>query len=332
MVMGNASAGMEKSPLLVPPMVMPEILKGAVPVLLKAMVTGLLATPTVWVPKLTLEGLMVNEGCTPWPVRLMVCGLPAELSASTSVADSLFMIEGVNTTFTGAEEPAAIVTGTGVGLLKSAAFAPLNEIVEITRFPVPVLLMVTVCGVLAWPTPCDPKLRTVGLADNTGEVPLPVSDTCCVPLPALSLMFKVATRWPVADGRKVTETVVLALTATVIGAGVVTTNSPANVAFVMLKLVIWRLAVPVLVMVTCRGTLVTLTPWSPKLRLVGFRVTAGAGATPVPFSDTVWGLFAASLLMIRFAVRCPLNCGVNVTLSVTLPPLAATVNGVVTPV
>jgi hypothetical protein len=56
----------------------------------------------------------------------------------------------------------------------------------------------------------------------------------------------------------------------------------------------------------------------PKLRLEGLRVTAGAGAIPVPERLTLWGLPAASSLMATLALSLPVVEGVKVTVMVQL--------------
>ena len=45
-------------------------------------------------------------------------------------------------------------------------------------------------------------------------------------------------------------------------------------------------AVPLLVSVTLRGALVVPSAWYPKSRRAGLRLTAGAGRTPLPVSET----------------------------------------------
>src|SRR2546428_10234473 len=88
---------------------------------------------------------------------------------------------------------------------------------------------------------------------------------------------------------------------------------PARAMLVML-----RVAVPLLVRVTdCTG-LVVLRRWSPKARLVGAKVTAGA--MPIPASDTDCGLPAASSVMVTVAVRALAAVGVNVRLRRQLAP------------
>src|SRR3989441_1106053 len=79
---------------------------------------------------------------------------------------------------------------------------------------------------------------------------------------------------------------------------------PARAMLVML-----RVAVPLLVRVTVCTGLVVLRRWSPKARLVGAKVTAGA--MPIPASDTDCGLLAASSVMVTVAARPPVAAGEN---------------------
>src|SRR2546427_30905 len=88
---------------------------------------------------------------------------------------------------------------------------------------------------------------------------------------------------------------------------------PARAMLVML-----RVAVPLLVRVTVCAGLVVLRRWSPKARLVGAKVTAGA--MPIPASDTDCGLPGASSVMVTVAVRAPVAAGVKLMLIVQLAP------------
>src|SRR5437899_2511995 len=88
---------------------------------------------------------------------------------------------------------------------------------------------------------------------------------------------------------------------------------PARAMLVML-----RVAVPLLVRVAVCAGLVVLRRWSPKARLVGAKVTAGA--MPVPASDTDCGLPGASSVMVTVAVRAPVAAGLKLMLIVQLAP------------
>ena len=90
-------------------------------------------------------------------------------------------------------------------------------------------------------------------------------------------------------------------------------------------LVKFNTAVPVLLSVTCCEALVVPTPWAPKVRLVGLRLTTGPVPVPLPVRLTVWGLLPALSIMVRVPVRVPVTVGVKVTLMVQLPPAATDV-------
>ena len=68
----------------------------------------------------------------------------------------------------------------------------------------------------------------------------------------------------------------------------------------------------------------------PKLRLDGFAVTAPA-VTPVPDSETLSVGLDPLLMIARFPLAAPADCGANVTLNVALCP-AGRVSGMLNPV
>src|SRR3989442_6300987 len=79
-----------------------------------------------------------------------------------------------------------------------------------------------------------------------------------------------------------------------------------------------RVAVPLLVRVTVCTGLVVLRRWSPKARLVGAKVTAGA--MPIPASDTDCGLPGASSRTRLEASHAPIAAGVYLMLIMQLAP------------
>src|SRR5438094_5043678 len=87
----------------------------------------------------------------------------------------------------------------------------------------------------------------------------------------------------------------------------------------------FRVEVPVLVIVTVCGALTVPTLWLPNDRLVGETVTAVEAATPVPVTVMVWGFPAALSAMLNSSVTAPNAAGVNVMLIVHVPPPAGTV-------
>ena len=89
-------------------------------------------------------------------------------------------------------------------------------------------------------------------------------------------------------------------------------------------LVMFSVAVPELVSVTGCAALVRVQRSDcRKLRLVGAKVTAGAGAfAPVPDRLTVWGLPVALSVMVIVPGWLPVAVGVKVTVMVQLAPAA----------
>ena len=79
------------------------------------------------------------------------------------------------------------------------------------------------------------------------------------------------------------------------------------------------MALPLLVNVMLCAALVVPTNCDEKVKLVGARVTAGAGAVaPVPVRLTVCGLPLALSAMETAAVRVPAAVGLKVTLMMQL--------------
>jgi hypothetical protein len=149
-------------------------------------------------------------------------------------------------------------------------------------------------------------------------VPVPERATVCGLSAALSTNTSEPDRLPVAVGLKVMLTVQLAPAATV----------EPQLLLVMLKsllpvivsLVRFRVALPVLVNVTGCGELEVPTVWLPNERLVGDTLTTGA--VPFPERATVWGLLGSESVRVTVALRLPLAVGLKVTLIEQLLPPA----------
>src|SRR5437016_6044163 len=157
-------------------------------------------------------------------------------------------------------------------------------------------------------------------------MPVPARDTDCG-LPTASLvMFTAAARAPGASGVKLTLIVQLAPGATEPAPlGQVLPAAKAKSAAcapVMVMLVRFSGAPPLLVNVTVCAGLVVPTRCSPNALLVAESVAVG-GVTPVPVSDTDCGLPAASSVMVSVAVRALAAVGVKVRLRTQLAPAAS---------
>src|SRR2546427_8218873 len=137
-------------------------------------------------------------------------------------------------------------------------------------------------------------------------MPIPASDTDCGLPGASSVMVTVAVRAPVAAGVKLMLIVQLAPGATEPAqVGQVLSAAKAKSAAcapVMVMLVRFSGAPPLLVSVTFCAGLVVPTRCSPNALLVAESVAVG-GVTPVPVSDSDCGLPAASSVMVTVAVR-----------------------------
>ena len=244
------------SPAFAPEIVSTEITSGAVPLFVTISDCGVVVRPTNWFPKPIVDAEKLMAGAVPVPLRPIACGLPVALLARVRVADSSAAVDALNVTGTVVFAPGATEIGrAGAGKVKSAALPPATDTAEITRFAVPLLVMVRVSGALAVFLSCLPKLRAAGLAANPGAVPVPESATACGEPLALSAMFSVAARLPVAAGVNDTVTVVCEPGATVIGSvGAVEVKSAAF-APVMDNAEITRSAVPLFVTVIVTGLL-----------------------------------------------------------------------------
>jgi len=124
---------------------------------------------------------------------------------------------------------------------------------------------------------------------------------------------------PVAVGVKVTFSEQVASDASVppqLVAGTVTTaKSPEATTEVMVSA-----PEPVLVRMMLLAVDVVDSVWSPKFRLVGFKLTPGACATPVPVMATDCGDPVALSVNASVAFLVPAAVGVNVTLAVQFNP------------
>jgi len=99
---------------------------------------------------------LVRLGCglPPPPLRLIDCGLPGALSAKVRLALRAPLAAGVKVTPTKQVPLDMTVAPEQVSLLiaKSLAFAPPIVTVEMVRFAVPLLVIVSVCAAPGAPT------------------------------------------------------------------------------------------------------------------------------------------------------------------------------------
>src|SRR5438128_697379 len=166
----------------------------------------------------------------------------------------------------------------------------------------------------------------MGAKVTAGAMPVPARDTDCGLPAASSVMFTAAARTPGASGVKLTLIVQLAPGATELApVGQVLPAAKAKSAAcapVMVMLVRFSGAPPLLVSVTFCAGLVVPTRCSPNALLVAESVAVGS-VTPVPVSDSDCGLPAASSVMVTVAVRALAAVGVKVRLRTQLAPGAS---------
>lgn len=127
-----------------------------------------------------MNGVRLEEVELPLPESATICGLPAALSAMRSVPVRVPVAVGVKVTFTLQAVPGGSVAG------KPHVFvwvkSPEAVMVISPKLLLPVLLMVTICGLLEVPTAWLPKDRLAGQGVMPGAViALPLRSTKTFP-------------------------------------------------------------------------------------------------------------------------------------------------------
>ena len=203
---------------------------------------------------------------------------------------------------------------------KSPAFVPVTAMAAV-NVALPVLLRLKFRAPLVVPTDWLPKTKLPVERPTTGAVPtpVPVRDTICGLVGALSVMVNEAVRLPVAVGVNLTLLVQLLLAATELPHVLVSPKSPGLAPVIAMPLTD-RAAFPVLFRVTESGVLVVPRVWLGKGKVEGLGMAAGP--VPVPVRVTVCGLPGALSVMVTAAVSVEAKVGLNVTLIVQLVPAA----------
>src|SRR5437667_178069 len=266
-----------------------------------------------------------SGAAVPFPLSVMICGLPPALSVTDSVPVRAPEAVGVKVTLMVQFAPAGKVAG-----LVGQALAPVlvaakspeaaNEL--IVKAAVPVFVSVTVIGALVVASGWLPKPRLVGANPTPGAVPFPLSVMICGLPPAVSARDRVQLHPADAVGLKVTLMVQFAPTHKVAW---LAAPAPAPLllslhdALPIYELIV-KAAVPVFVSVTVIAVLVVASSWLPKPRLVGANPTAGA--VPFPLSVMICGLPPALSTTEIHPHRAPESVRVKVTMMVQVAPAA----------
>jgi len=122
-----------------------------------------LLTPTVTLPKLTLEGITEICGCTPVPVSEIVAGEFVAVLLIMMLPDAAPRAVGAKLTPNARVCPAARLTVPEKPLTLNPA--PLAATCEIVTLPAPVFAKVIVCDA-ELPTSIVPKLRLLALDES----------------------------------------------------------------------------------------------------------------------------------------------------------------------
>ena len=160
----------------------------------------------------------VARGAVPVPDSALVCGEPAELSATDNVAAKLAADAGVKTTEMVQVAPAARDEPQVLVWLKSAGLAPVRVMAEIESAALPEFCRVAVWAALAVPV-VELKASLAGVRVAIGAaaaVPVPVREADWGELEALSVTVTVPGREPRDCGSKVTAMVQVAPAARVL--------------------------------------------------------------------------------------------------------------------
>jgi hypothetical protein len=142
----------------------------------------------------------------PVPLRLTMCGEPAALSATESVAVKLVADAGLKVTeivqlALAFKEPAQVLVW-----LKSVGLAPARVMPLMVSEALPVFLSVTVCAAAVVPVSVV-KLSELGVSETTGAlaaIPVPLSAAVWVAPAALSVTVSVAVKLAAEAGVKLT--------------------------------------------------------------------------------------------------------------------------------
>jgi hypothetical protein len=189
-----------------------EIVRAVVWRLVSVTVVAELVAPTVTEPKLSVlaesvTGVLLG---VPVPLRLTVCGLFGALSVKISVPVAAPVAVGVKVTFTEHFAPALRLAPQ---VLLETANGPVTAMLAKVNAALWAFVRVTLFAELVLPTAVLPKLR-LATESVTGAVPLPLSETVCGLVIALSLKVSVPAAAPTPVGVKVTPTVQFPLAAT----------------------------------------------------------------------------------------------------------------------
>ena len=191
-----------------------ETVNAAVPVLLSWMVWESVV-PTATLPKLKLDGVMLNVACTPVPVTGMTALAP---SVFETVTFPLTFSLAVGSKLTVIDVACEGVRVTGVVIPETLTSFALTVTWEIVRLVFPVFVMLTLCEP-ELPTFTLPKatLDGLGVIVIVAATPVPLNETVAGDPGALLAMLTVPGSVPAVVGENSAVTVVLCPAVSVAG-------------------------------------------------------------------------------------------------------------------
>lgn len=261
-----------------------------------------LVTPTVTLPKLTLEGMTEICDCTPVPLRVIVEGEFVALLTTVTLPERLPVEAGVNVTPKDLDCPTARVRGSVIPLVLKPV--PVALICETETLELPVFEIVTFCVALE-PVARLPKFSDVGDTESCSveAAPVPLRGITSDEVGALLISVMLPEKVPAVAGAKPTLNETAPPGAIERG-----TVSPVEVNPVPTReaCVRLRVAVPELRIVS------VWLPLAPTIRLPNDTlegVTLIWGCTPVPLRDIVRGELVALLTTLMLPTAAPAIVG-----------------------
>src|SRR2546429_38659 len=249
-----------------------------------------------------------SGAAVPFPLSVMICGLPPALSVTDSVPVRAPEAVGVKVTLMVQFAPAATAAGL-VGQALAPVLVAANSLkaaeASIINAVAPLFVRVTAIGVLVFAGGWLPVPGLVGANPTAGAVPFPLSVMICGLPPALSASDSVPVRAPEAGSVKDTSVLQVPLPAKgplLLGQELapllVAKNSPEAA-----NGLIFKAAVLLFLRIPLPPRSALFPYWTLFRSLVGANPTTGA--VPFPLSIMIWGLPPALSATDSVPVRAP---------------------------
>jgi hypothetical protein len=255
--------------------------------LLTVTVVWLLVAPTPVAAKLIAGGITwIAAGTAPVPVSVTVAAFTTETELTVNVPVTGPVAVGAKTIPTVQVDPAARLPAQVFAVRLNWEVAASVNALTVNAL---VLLTVTVCAALDWPSLTAGKVNCAGLTPSPVKTwAVPLSGTLADVTPKdEDEIVSVAALPPVVAGSKITCSVQLLPLFRVAGQVLVAMEKLLAAWPPITKATLSIGAPPVLLTVSGNGELATPGCCTAKLRLAGLTLSAG-GSTPAPLRDTCW--------------------------------------------